>query len=112
MVSKKRHSNAEIGAKLQQAGTLAREGKTTSHIARALGISVMTLHRWKKARPQPMAAASNGRGARSLKSKPDQAARIAELQSENTRLRQLVTDFLLEKVTMEERLGSRSRHRP
>lgn len=112
MVSKKRHSNAEIGAKLQQAGTLAREGKTVSHIARALGISVMTLHRWKKARPQPMAAASNGRGARSLKSKPDQAARIAELQSENTRLRQLVTDFLLEKVTIEERLGSRSRHRP
>jgi putative transposase len=109
MAKKKRHSNAEIVAKLQQAGTLAREGRTVSHIARALGISVMTLHRWKKARPQPTGVVSARSRDTSPGSGPNEVDRIAELQIENARLRRLVTDFLLEKVTMEERLGSRPR---
>jgi DNA invertase Pin-like site-specific DNA recombinase len=42
------HPKAEIAAKLAQADDLATQGKLQSEIARALGVSVMTLHRWRK----------------------------------------------------------------
>jgi hypothetical protein len=41
----KRHSPAEISAKLEQAAAFAAAGKVQSDIARALGVSIMTLHR-------------------------------------------------------------------
>jgi putative transposase len=50
MNEKKRHTAEEIGVKLHQAEEMAREGKFQGEIARALGISVMTYHRWRKAR--------------------------------------------------------------
>ena len=53
MAKKKRHSKAEIASKLAQAHDLATQGKLQSDIARTLGVSVMTLHRWRKARPGP-----------------------------------------------------------
>jgi hypothetical protein len=40
-------------AKLAQANELATQGKLQSEIARTLGVSVMTLHRWHKAPPGP-----------------------------------------------------------
>jgi hypothetical protein len=46
----------------------------------------MTLHRWRKAPPEPEPADH----------------RIAKLQVENSRLRRLVTDLLLEKIKVEE----------
>ena len=88
MTRKKRHSRVEIVSKLAQANDLATQGKLQSEIARTLGVSVMTLHRWHKAPPGPRT-----RGA---------ANRITELQLENSRLRRLVTDLLLEKVKLEE----------
>jgi putative transposase len=102
MTTKKRHSRAEIATKLAQANKLATQGKLQSEIARTLGVSVMTLHRWRKAPPgaQPALVATpevtepdrtGGRGGR-----------IAELQLENLRLRRLVTDLLLEKIKLEE----------
>lgn len=111
MARKKRHSVAEIGAKLRQAGALTREGKTVNEIARTLGISVMTLHRWKKARPQ-LAGAAPTRG-RMIASGPKPAPldSIAELQAENARLRRLLTDFLLEKLSLEEGLDPRARRK-
>jgi hypothetical protein len=48
MTKKRKHSNAEIAAKLAEAEGLATQGKLQSEIARALGVSVMTLHRWRK----------------------------------------------------------------
>ena len=48
MAKKAKHSKAEIAAKLAQAGDLATQGKLQSEIARTLGVSVMTLHRWRK----------------------------------------------------------------
>jgi transposase-like protein len=39
----------EIATKLAQANELATRGKLQSEIARTLGVSVMTLHRWRKA---------------------------------------------------------------
>jgi putative transposase len=67
----------------------------------------MTLHRWRKARPepagpQPVHEASHPNRALSGNN------RIAELQLENSRLRRLVTDLLLEKVKLEE-AGQRTR---
>ncbi len=56
---KKRHSAAEIAAKLSQAAELATQGRNQIEIAEALGISVMTFHRWRKAMAigrQPAAA--------------------------------------------------------
>ena len=46
MSQKKKHSEAEIASKLIKANDLATQGKLQSEIARTLGVSVMTLHRW------------------------------------------------------------------
>ena len=95
MAKKGKHSKAEIAAKLAQAGDLATQGKLQSEIARTLGVSIMTLHRWRK-----MSHAASAR-----LNERDQAphpGRIAELQLENSRLRRLVTDLLLEKMKLEE----------
>src|SRR5262245_46466652 len=44
----KHHSRVEVATKLAQANDLARQGKLKSEIARMMGVSVMTLHRWRK----------------------------------------------------------------
>jgi putative transposase len=98
MAKKAKHSKAEITTKLAQAADLATQGKLQSEIARTLGVSVMTLHRWRKMSPSPRAAVN---GPDQLVQVP-QASRIAELQLENSRLRRLVTDLLLEKLKLEE----------
>ena len=97
MAKKKRHSRVEIASKLAQANDLATQGKLQSEIARTLGVSVMTLHRWRKAPPGPPPAfvVTSDRT-------PAGGKRIAELQLENARLRRLVTDLLLEKIKLEE----------
>src|SRR5262245_66100134 len=56
MVKKKRHSRVEIASKLAQANDLAAQGKLQTEIARTLGVSVMTLHRWRKAPPARQSA--------------------------------------------------------
>jgi putative transposase len=98
---KKRHSKVEIATKLARANELATQGKLQSEIARTLGVSVMTLHRWRKAprgiQPALVATPEAGRVDRT-----PGGDRIAELQLENLRLRRLVTDLLLEKVRLEE----------
>jgi putative transposase len=102
MAIKKKHSRAEIAAKLAQANDLATQGKLQSEIARTLGVSIMTLHRWRKAPPglQPALVAPHEA------SRPDRTRgggdQIAELQLENSRLRRLLTDLLLEKIKIEE----------
>jgi putative transposase len=101
MAKKGKHSKAEIAAKLAQADDLATQGKLQSEIARTLGVSVITLHRWRrKSLPGAAPAALTELSQRD----PAPHARIAELQLENSRLRRLVTDFLLEKLKREEAL--------
>jgi transposase-like protein len=56
MAKKKRHSRVEIATKLAKANDLATQGKLQSEIARTLGVSVMTLYRWRKAPPGPQPA--------------------------------------------------------
>jgi putative transposase len=101
MSKKKKHSKAEIASKLVKANDLATRGKLQSEIARTLGVSVMTLHRWRKAPHGSLSVlgatheAGQTDGARG-------ADGIAELQLENSRLRRLVTDLLLDKIKLEE----------
>jgi transposase-like protein len=98
----------EIATKLAQANDLATQGKLQSEIARTLDVSVMTLHRWRKAlrRPQSaLVATVEGREPDRTRGADD---RIAELQFENSRLRRLVTDLLLEKVMLEEAAQSQT----
>src|SRR5262245_38958303 len=108
----KHHSRVEVAKKLAQANGLARQGKLQSEIARSLGVSVMTLHRWRKAQSglQRGLVAINGAG------QPDQTpgggGRIAELQLENSRLRQLVADILLETIKFKEAAQRPKRRRP
>ena len=99
---RKRHSRVEIATKLARADELATQGKLQSEIARTLGVSVMTLHRWHKASAWAQRALVVTPEAREPVSTRAAAARIAELQLENARLRKLVTDLLLEKIKLEE----------
>ena len=102
----RQHSRVEIASKLAQANDLATQGKLQSEIARTLGVSVMTLHRWRKApgsRP-PLVATHEAEHYRMRRGDD----RIAKLQLENSRLRRLVTDLLLEKIKLEEAAQSQS----
>jgi len=77
-------------------------GSVRAEIARTLGVSAMTLHRWHKAPPEPqpaLVATPEARGPDRARGADD---RIAEFQLENSRLRRLVTDLLLEKIKLEE----------
>jgi hypothetical protein len=106
-MSKKRHTAQEIGVKLHQAEEMAREGKFQGEIARALGISVMTYHRWRKAQqslPAGPTLVPSAIGHSVNLVEDDDLARLRDLELENSRLRRLVTDLLLEKVKLEEDL--------
>jgi len=105
-VERKRHSRKEVSALLHQADQLAAQGKLQKDIARALGVSVMTLHRWRKARGRKRSGASLGKSAAETAQllQADTDTLIQELERENARLRVLVTDLLLEKSRLEEAL--------
>ena len=106
MATKHRHTEPEIAAKLAIAGGMAAQGKLHGDIAKSLGISLMTYHRWRKARGT--LAHQTPRSAHDAQSTdiPIEREQIRDLQLENSRLRRLVTDLLLEKVTLEERLSA------
>jgi putative transposase len=107
MARKKRHAVAEIAAKLLDADALATKGQTQAEIAKALGISIMTLHRWRKMQEAPSlrpgpAPFLDQFSAAPPPSEVEALSRIAQLQIENTRLRKLVTDLLLKKMRLED----------
>jgi putative transposase len=111
----KRHASDEITAKMAQANELAAKGKTQREISKALGVSIMTYHRWKKmVSSGEIAAADTGRD---IEVRPEtldnlsSAEKIRRLELENARLRQLFTDMVLEKLSLEEELRSRQEPR-
>jgi putative transposase len=109
-MKKKRHTREEIAGKLREADDLIAQGTLHSDVARTLGVSIMTYHRWRKARaatPQEPPTAPE-RTAADPSAVRDADVRIGDLQLENSRLRRLVTDLLLEKVELEEALQSRN----
>jgi len=82
----KKHSSAAIVEKLAKADQLAAQGISQTTICRQLGISVMTLHRWR---------------ARTSSSAD---ARLAQrLLLENSRLRDLAANLLLEILVLQEK---------
>jgi putative transposase len=107
-VKRKRHSAPEIAAKLHRADLMATDGRLQSDIARALGVSVMTYHRWRAGR----SALEKGNSAErphepklpNQQNEREQAAQLDKLRLENSRLRRLVTDLMLEKIKLEEML--------
>lgn len=106
----KKHSRQEILLKLVRADELALAGHSQVDICKALGVSVMTLHRWRKLKlrkedihssndhPTDLARPANPRTA------ADVRRVLEELAAENRRLRKIVTDLLLEKTRIEETL--------
>ena len=102
MTKRPKHTKAEIAALLAEASEMAAQGKLQSEIADTLGISVMTLHRWRKATPPLHLASHSEQQIGHFEEEVDQSQRISELQLENSRLRRLVTDLLLERMKLEE----------
>lgn len=107
----KRHSADEIASKLRQAAELIARGQKQPQACKAVGVSVMTYHRWRKSHPSHDSVGLNGAETAVLAAEPpdhsasaDQA-RIDELRLENDRLRRIVTDLLLEKVKVEEQIA-------
>jgi putative transposase len=96
-VARRKHSKAEIAAKIVQADELTAQGMPRRKIAQVLGVSAMTLHRWRKARFESISSEFA-----QCKQEFDPVRSIAELELENIRLRRLVVDLLLENITIEE----------
>jgi putative transposase len=88
------------------ADDMAAQGRLHGDIAKSLGISVMTYHRWRKARKLAHPAQKQAAEAARTETltEHEQMIQIRELRLENLRLRRLVTDLLLEKDKLEEGL--------
>jgi putative transposase len=109
MARKKRYGAPEIEAKLQEVEALSAKGQTQAEISKALGISVMTIHRWRKmrqeAKPQHAKLTPDAPAIGRRESETASPSRISQLELENARLRKLVTDLLLEKMRLEDDQG-------
>jgi hypothetical protein len=104
----KKHSREEILSKLARADELARTGNSQVHVCKALGVSVMTLHRWRKLTLLKTESdisrnsADNSKLFTSSLALDEMRYVLEELKLENQRLRKIVTDLLLEKTRLEE----------
>ena len=75
--NRKRHRPEEVVAKLRQADEALAKGTPIAEVARSLGVSEVTLHRWR---------AEYGTVDR------DAVRRMKELEKENARLKRLVAE--------------------
>ena len=88
MGRKKAHAPEEIVAKLRQVEVLAAQGKPVAEAVRAIGVTEQpTYYRWR--------AEFGGL-------KLEQVKRLEELERENARLREAVSDLTLGKVILKE----------
>ncbi len=106
MATRQRHTAAQIATKLAMADEMAAQGRLHGDIAKSLGVSLMTYHRWRKARSEVARPIPRSTINAELAAPGDyeQASQIRDLQHENSRLRRLVADLLLEKVKLEDDL--------
>ncbi len=84
---RKSYKPEEIVAKLRQADVLSSQGQSVTEAIRSIGVSEVTYYRWRQ---------EYG----GLKS--DQVKRLKELETENTRLRRVVSDLTLDKLILQE----------
>lgn len=83
----KRSKPEEIIAKLREVEVRLNQGETAGQAVRAIGVTEQTYYRWRKE--------YGGMGV-------DQARRLKDLEKENQRLRQAVSDLTLEKQILAE----------
>ena len=91
-MTKHRHTASEIATKLAMADDMVSQGRLHGDIAKSLGISLMTYHRWRKARGTLARAVSrpmNDAERIDISPEREQISQIGELQLENSRLRRL-----------------------
>ncbi len=104
----KRHASVEVATKLAHADELAAKGKTQSEIAKAIGVSIMTYHRWKKSlRGAAPTGEPLGNNKQTFSGPMSADDKFKQLELENSRLRRIVTDLLLEKLKLEEEVRAR-----
>ena len=84
---KKRYKPEEIVSKLRQVDVLTSQGQTVAQAIRSIGVTEVTYYRWRQ---------EYG----GLKS--DQVKRLKDLEQENARLREAVSDLTLEKLILKE----------
>lgn len=121
IVGRRRRTAEELAQKVGLADQLAAQGERQKEIARTLGVSVMTLHRWRKMQAQTAARVQDQRRAKLLGDQPVAPLSLATaglarpliasstrvrdaraLERENHQLRWLIADLLLERVAAEE----------
>ncbi len=81
MAKRRRHTPEQIVRKLREADRLLAEGALVADVARRLGVSEQTFHRWR-----------NQYGGL----KADDVKRLKNLEAENARLKRIVADKELE----------------
>ena len=86
-MKRRHHSSEQIIRKLREAERLLGEGKQIPEVAKELGISEATFHRWR-----------NQYGGM----KADDVKRLKELERENATLKRIVADKELEVVALKE----------
>jgi transposase len=109
-VMRKKHSPAEIEAKLRRAKHMEAQGRRQQDIAKALEISVMTFHRWRKRPPKTIRPSATPLSLTGVIVAPEKKKQ-SEVEIENSRLRRLVTDLLLEKLRLEDALQAQALRR-
>jgi len=80
-MKRKRHSPDQVIAKLREVDALLSQGASLADAAKKLGVSEVTLHRWRNA--------FGGMKAQDMK-------HLKELERENQRLKKLVADMALD----------------
>jgi putative transposase len=86
-MSKKKYSPEQVVSMLREAEVLLGKGQSIAEVCRGLGITDQTYYRWRK----------EYGGLR-----VDQAKRLKELEQENTRLKKVVADLVLDKAILKE----------
>ena len=86
-MARKRHRPEEIVAKLRQVDVLTGQGRSIAEAVKTIAVTETTYFRWR--------AEYGGM-------KSDQVKRLKELETENTRLRRVVSDLTLDKLILQE----------
>jgi putative transposase len=86
-MSQKHYRPEEIIAKLREAEVLLGQGQKVPEVVKAIGVSEVSYYRWRKEY-----------GGLNV----SQAKRLKDLERENARLRQAVSDLTLDKLILQE----------
>ena len=87
MGQRKRHSPAQVIAKLREADAMLASGASLGHVCQKLAVSEATFHRWRN-----QYGGMKARDARRLKT----------LEQENVRLKRLIADQALDIMILKE----------